>query len=110
MKGLLEVISARKTEFQTLMRTGRSRQLFTHLLYDSLIIVSEVGLMASLSPSSLLPECVTQKTSGVNPSKCSDSLFSNRSGMSRDNYAFRCQIYLILQSKYSVMLSRMKIP
>src|SRR5216117_1204098 len=64
MKGLVEVISARKTEFQTLMRTGRSRQLFTHLLYDSLIIVSEVGLMASRSPSSLLPECVTQKTSG----------------------------------------------
>ncbi len=79
----VEVISARKTEFQTLMRTGRSRQLFTHLLYASLIIVSEVGLMASRSPSSLSPECVTQKTSGVKPSKCSASLFRNRSGMSR---------------------------
>src|SRR5947199_7756976 len=78
MKGLGEVISARKTEFQTLMRTGRSRQLFTHLLYDSLIIVSEVGLMASRSPSSLLPECVTQKTSGVNPSKCSEDRKSTR--------------------------------
>jgi len=68
-EGLVEVISARKTLFQTLMRMGRSRQLFTHLLYASLIIVSEVGLMASRSPSSLLPECVTQKTSGVKPSK-----------------------------------------
>ncbi len=83
MNGLVEVISARRTEFQTLMRTGRSRQLFTHLLYDSLIIVSEVGLMASRSPSSLFPEWVTQKTSGVKPSKCSASLLSNLSGMSR---------------------------
>src|SRR2546425_424636 len=82
-KGLVEVLSARKAEFQTLMRTGRSRQLFTHLLYDSLIIVSEVGLMASRSPSSLFPEWVTQKTSGVKPSKCSASLLSNLSGMSR---------------------------
>src|SRR5207249_11884851 len=110
INGLVEVISARKTLFQTLMRTGRSRQLLTHLLYASLIIVSEVGLIASLSPSSLFPECVTQNTSGVKPSKCSASLFSNRSGMSRGKYAFRCPISLILLSKCSLMLSQMENP
>src|SRR5437667_7298339 len=107
MNGLVEVISARKTLFQTLMRTGRSRQLLTHLLYASLIILSEVGLIASLSPSSLFPECVTQNTSGVKPSKCSASLFSNRSGMSRGKYAFRCLISLLLLAECSLMLSQM---
>src|SRR5438132_11871169 len=85
MKGLVEVISARNTEFQTLMRTGRSRQLFTHLLYDSLIIVSEVGLMASRWPSSFFAELVTENTSGVNRSADADSLCSTLAGTARFN-------------------------
>jgi hypothetical protein len=43
--------------------------------------VSEVGLNANLSPISFVPECVTQKTSGLNPAKCFCSFPNSDSGI-----------------------------
>ena len=79
---MVAFISARSAEFQKLMRSGRSRQLFTHFEYIEYARVSDVGLSASRSPITLPPECVTQNTSGSKPAKCSFSLLSNDSGMS----------------------------
>ena len=43
--------------------------------------VSDVGLSASLSPISFVPECVTQNTSGLNPAKCFCSFPNSDSGI-----------------------------
>ena len=72
--GFVPLISALNAEFQKLIFSGRSLQLLIHLEKSEYASVSEVGRSASLSPISEFPECVTQKTSGLSPSKCSFSL------------------------------------
>src|SRR5207245_4013135 len=68
-KSFVDLISARNAEFQKLILSGKSLQLFIHLEYIEYASVSEVGLKARRSPISASPEWVTQKTSGVNPAK-----------------------------------------
>ena len=43
--------------------------------------VSDVGRNASLSPTSFVPECVTQNTSGLKPAKCFSSFPKSDSGI-----------------------------
>src|SRR5574341_182066 len=69
--GFVAFISARNAVFQKLILRGKSLQLFIHLEYIEYASVSDVGRSASLSPISVSPEWVTQKTSGLEPEKFS---------------------------------------
>src|SRR5579875_2663292 len=71
------------TLFHWLNFNGRSLHDRIHFENDSYIMVSEVGLMASLSSSFVLPASVTHATSGAKPSTCSCSFLRSLSGMSR---------------------------
>ena len=86
--GFVALISERSAVFQKLIFSGRSLQLCTHLEYIVYARVSDVGRRASLSPSSLFPEWVTQNTSGLNPAKCSFSRPRSDSGISTGRNPF----------------------
>src|SRR2546427_10725979 len=87
-KSFVDLISARNAEFQKLILSGKSLQLFIHLEYMEYASVSEVGLKARRSPISASPEWVTQNTSGLNPAKRSASLLSKDSGIRTGRKAF----------------------
>ena len=58
------------------------------------MIVSEVGRTTSGSASSSPPAWVTIANSGANPSTCSFSRSSSRSGMNIGKYRLRCPVAL----------------
>src|SRR5271157_2114969 len=98
------------TLFHWLSLRGRSLQDLIHLVTTSYIIVSEVGLIASLSSSFEPPASVTHATSGENPLTCSCSFFSSRSGMKRGKYVFWMPAALNSASVARWMFSQMAYP
>ena len=80
--------SQRTTLFHWFSLSGRSRHDLIQRETTSYIIVSDVGLTASLSSSFEWPASVTHATSGAKPAMCSDSLLRSRSGMNSGKYAF----------------------
>ncbi len=74
------------------------------------MMVSLVGLTASLSSSFFAPPWVTQATSGAKPSTCSASLVSSDSGMNSGNCMFSCPVRLIMASRASRTFSHSPHP
>jgi hypothetical protein len=108
MNGFVAFISARSAVFQMLIFSGRSRQLFIHFEYNEYARVSDVGRSASLSPTSVSPECVTQNTSGLKPLKCSFSFPSNDSGIKTGRNPFLIPIFLNYLSSESLIDSQIE--